>query len=86
MQSDVLHDTLMHYSRLHHIFASPTASFQPAVCFDAHGKFKYSEDGLTIRLDTKKSKDAFIMLMNDAFLHSELSKRYYEAKAKDNIS
>ena len=50
------------------------------------GKFKYSEDGLTIRLDTKKSKDAFIMLMNDAFLHSELSKRYYEAKAKDNIS
>lgn len=50
------------------------------------GKFKYSEDGLTIRLDTKKSKDAFIKLMNDAFLHSELSKRYYEAKAKDNIS
>lgn len=50
------------------------------------GKFKYSEDGSTIRLDTKKSKDAFIMLMNDAFLHSELSKRYYEAKAKDSIS
>lgn len=50
------------------------------------GKFKYSEDGHTIRLDTKKSKDAFIMLMNDAFLHSELSKRYYEAKAKDSIS
>ena len=36
MESDVLHDTFMHYPRLHHIFASPTASFQPADSFDAH--------------------------------------------------
>ena len=31
------------------------------------GKFKYSEDGIQIRLDTKKSKIAFLKLMNDAF-------------------
>lgn len=48
--------------------------------------FKYSDDGLTIRLDTKKSKEAFIKLLNDAFLRSELTKEYYEARAKDNIS
>lgn len=50
------------------------------------GAFKYSEDGQTIRLDTKKSKDAFIKLLNDAFLRSELTKEYYEARAKDNIT
>lgn len=49
------------------------------------GKFKYSADGLTIRLDTKKSKDAFLKLMNDAFLRSELTKQYYEASAKDQL-
>ena len=36
MESDVLHDTFIYYPRLHHIFASPTASFQPADSFDAH--------------------------------------------------
>lgn len=49
------------------------------------GAFKYSEDGQTICLDTKKSKEAFIKLLNDAFLRSELTKEYYEARAKDNI-
>lgn len=49
------------------------------------GAFKYSDDGLTIRLDTKKSKEAFIKLLNDSFLRSELTKEYYEARAKDNI-
>ena len=48
------------------------------------GKFKYSEDGTKIRLDTKKSKDAFLKLMNDAFIRSELTEQYYEASAKDN--
>lgn len=47
--------------------------------------FKYSADGSAIRLDTKKSKEAFVKLLNDAFLRSELTKRYYEARAKDNI-
>lgn len=50
------------------------------------GAFKYSEDGQTIRLDTKKSKEAFIKLLNDAFLRSELTQEYYEARAKDNIT
>lgn len=50
------------------------------------GKFKYNEDGTKIRLDTKKSKEAFLKLMNDAFLHSDLTKQYYEASAKDNIT
>lgn len=53
---------------------------------DLSGRFKYTEDGNEIRLDTKKSKDAFITLMNDAFLRSELTKQFYEAKAKDNIT
>ena len=48
-------------------------------------KFKYSEDGQTIRLDTKKSKDAFLKLMNDSFLRSELTKQFYETTAKDKI-
>lgn len=50
------------------------------------GKFKYSSDGNTIRLDTKKSKNAFLKLLNDSFLHSELTKLYYDAIAKDNIT
>lgn len=50
------------------------------------GMFKYSEDGSSIRLDTKKSKDAFIKLLNDSYLRSELTKQYYEARAKDNIT
>lgn len=49
-------------------------------------KFKYSPDGSTIRLDTKKSKEAFVKLLNDAFLRSELTKLYYDARAKDNIT
>ena len=49
------------------------------------GKFKYSPDGSSIRLDTKKSKEAFIKLLNDAFLRSELTKLYYDARAKDNL-
>lgn len=50
------------------------------------GVFKYSEDGQTIHLDTKKSKEAFVKLLNDAFLRSELTKEYYEARAKDIIT
>ncbi len=50
-----------------------------------HDKFKYSDDGQTIRLDTKKSKIAFLKLLNDEFLVSELTKQYYEASAKDVI-
>ena len=50
------------------------------------GVFKYTNDGNAIRLDTKKSKEMFIKLLNDVFLHSELTHEYYEARAKDNVS
>ena len=50
------------------------------------GKFKYNEDGTRIQLGTKQSKIAFIKLLNDAFLKSELTKQYYDASAKDNIT
>ena len=50
------------------------------------GKFKYSEDGTKIRLDIKKSEDAFLKLTNGAFLWSELTEQYYEASAKDNTT
>lgn len=49
------------------------------------GKFKYSEDGRQIRLDTKKSKEAFVKLLNDSFLHSELTRQYYDVLVKDSI-
>ena len=50
------------------------------------GKFKYSEDSKKIRLDTKVSKTAFIKLLNDDFLRSELTELYYASVAKDNVS
>ena len=48
-------------------------------------KFKYSEDGLMIRLDTKESKTAFLKLLNDDFLNSDLTKLKYDSLAKDNV-
>lgn len=50
------------------------------------GKFKYTENGDQIKLATKKSKNAFIKLMNDSFLRSELTKKWYEATAKDDLN
>lgn len=49
------------------------------------GRFKYSSDGKKIRLDTKKSKEAFVKLLNDDFLKSELTQLYYDSLAKDKI-
>jgi hypothetical protein len=49
------------------------------------GKFKYSEDGSQLDLKTKKSQNLFLKLLNDDFLQSELTKRYYESVAKDDI-
>ena len=45
-----------------------------------------NEDLQLCQLSTKKSKEAFLKLMNDAFLRSELTKQYYEASAKDQLS
>ena len=49
------------------------------------GKFRYSDDGSKIRLDTKVSKNAFVKLLNDDYLYSELTKQYYDSIAKDKI-
>lgn len=50
------------------------------------GKFRFSDDGTMLKLDTKVSQDLFLKLLNDDFLQSELTKRYYASMAKDNIS
>lgn len=47
------------------------------------GQFKYSESGKQIILSTKKQKVAFLRLLNDDFLHSELTAEYYAANSKD---
>ena len=50
------------------------------------GRFKYSEDGKQIRLDTKASKNAFIKLLNDDYLRSNLTNQEYDSIAKDRIN
>lgn len=45
--------------------------------------FKYSKDGKII-LDTKKSQELFIKLLNDDFLHSQLTGMDYISNSKDS--
>lgn len=45
---------------------------------------KITEDGNKLLLDTKKSKAAFIKLLNDDLLTSQLTKTDYESLAKNN--
>lgn len=47
--------------------------------------FRYSEDETKILLDTKKSQNFFLRLMNDDFLHSELTNFDYMTPAKDRL-
>lgn len=49
------------------------------------GEFKYNKDNDKIKLDTKKSKKAFVKLLNDDFLVSELTEHYYDSLAKDRV-
>ena len=49
------------------------------------GQFKYSSDGLKFDLKTKKSQNLFLKLLNDDFLQSELTKKYYDSVAKDGV-
>lgn len=49
------------------------------------GKFRLSEDGTKLKLDTKVSQNLFLKLLNDDFLQSELTNRYYASLAKDNL-
>jgi len=48
-------------------------------------KFRLSEDGTRLKLDTNVSKKLFLDLLNDDLLTSELTKRYYMGRAKDNM-
>lgn len=57
------------------------ASTHPAL----RGRFKFSGDGQRFNLKTKKSQGLFLKLLNDDFLQSELTKRYYDSLAKDAI-
>ena len=49
------------------------------------GKFKYSEDGSKLNLKTKNSQNLFLKLLNDDYLQSELTNRYYDSMAKDSV-
>jgi hypothetical protein len=48
-------------------------------------KMKYSDDNTQIILKTKLSKELFIKMLDDAYLTSELTKQFYESKAKDAV-
>ncbi|WP_289054315.1 anti-phage protein KwaB [Carboxylicivirga marina] len=49
-------------------------------------EFRYSEDQNRILLDTKKSQNFFLRLMNDDFLHSQLTDFDYMTPAKDRLN
>jgi len=49
------------------------------------GEFRYSEDESKILIDTKKSQNFFLRLMNDDFLHSQLTNYDYMTPAKDRL-
>lgn len=49
------------------------------------GEFRYSDDETKIILDTKKSQNFFLRLMNDDFLHSQLTDFDYVTPAKDKL-
>ncbi len=48
-------------------------------------RVKTNPDGTKLSLDTKKSKQLFIKLLNDDYLTSDLTSLYYDSLAKDNI-
>lgn len=48
--------------------------------------FRFNSNEDKIMLDTKKSQDWFLKLMNDDFLHSQLTDYHYQTPAKDKLS
>lgn len=48
-------------------------------------KFRLSDDGTRLKLDTAVSKKLFLALMNDDLLTSELTRLYYAGLAKDKM-
>jgi hypothetical protein len=61
---------IMQFVRNHHILGN---------------EFRYSDDETKILLDTKKSQNFFLSLMNDDFLHSQLTNFDYMTPAKDRL-
>ncbi|MES1983217.1 MAG: anti-phage protein KwaB, partial [Pseudomonadota bacterium] len=49
-------------------------------------KFKLSNDGTKIQLNSKISQNLFLKLLNDDFLQSELTTHYYASLAKDKLN
>lgn len=49
------------------------------------GKLRINEDNNTIHLHTKKSRVLLLKLLNDDYLSSELTRKYYESLAKDDM-
>jgi hypothetical protein len=49
------------------------------------GRFKFNENKTKFDLSTKKSQNLFLKLLNDDFLISELTKKYYESASKDPL-
>jgi len=49
------------------------------------GKFKLNSNGTKLNLKTKISQNLFLKLLNDDFLQSELTKKYYDSIAKDTV-
>lgn len=49
------------------------------------GKFKFNEDRTKFDLNTKKSQNLFLKLLNDDFLISQLTSLYYESSSKDPV-
>lgn len=49
------------------------------------GQFKYDEKGEKIILATRAEKNAFIRLINDDYLKSQLTEEYYAANSKDRL-
>ncbi|ROI14816.1 anti-phage protein KwaB [Epilithonimonas hominis] len=47
--------------------------------------FRFNNGENKIMLDTKKSQDWFLKLMNDDFLHSQLTDFHYQTPAKDKL-
>ncbi|MFN4915313.1 MAG: anti-phage protein KwaB [Sphingomonadales bacterium] len=61
---------IMQFVRNHHILGN---------------EFRYSDDETKILLDTKKTQNFFLRLMNDDFLHSQLTDYDYMTPAKDRL-
>lgn len=49
------------------------------------GKLSLNEEGTKFELSSKNSKKLFLKLLNDDYLRSELTEKYYDSLAKDTV-